>query len=56
MINAEVMMQMGNQSVKCIVKGRTVGPDGKVHETYDENRHVNTVLYAVEFPDGQVKE
>ena len=42
--------------MKCIVKGRTVGPDGKVHGTYDENPYVNTVLYDVEFPDGQVKE
>ena len=38
------------------MKQRSLGPDGKISGTYDDNLYVNTVLYDVEFPDGQVKE
>ena len=33
-----------------------VGPDGKVSGTYDANPFLNTIIYEVEFSDGQVKE
>ena len=33
-----------------------MGPDGKVMDTYDDTLILNTVLYEVKFPDGQVRE
>ena len=33
----------------------TIGPDGQVTGTYDSNRCLNSIIYDVEFPDGQVK-
>ena len=33
-----------------------MGPDGKVMDTYDNTLILNTVLYEVKFPDGQVRE
>jgi Reverse transcriptase (RNA-dependent DNA polymerase) len=56
LINAEVMLQQGEESVMCTVKQRTMGPDGCIHGTYDDNPYMNTIIYDVEFPDGQVKE
>ena len=38
------------------VTHRTVGPDGQVTGTYDSNPYLNSIIYDVEFPDGQVKE
>ena len=35
---------------------RTIGPDGQVTGTYDSNPFLNSIIYDVEFPDGQVKE
>ena len=35
---------------------RTIGPDGKVTGTYDNNPFLNSIIYDVEFSDGQVKE
>ena len=34
---------------------RTIGPNGKVTGTYDNNPFLNSIIYDVEFPDGQVK-
>lgn len=47
MINAEVMMQQGDQLVNCTVKGCTVGPDGKIHGTFDENPFLNTLMHSL---------
>ena len=39
------------------VTGRALaGPDGKTVRVYDENPILNSIVYEVEFPDGQVKE
>ena len=38
------------------VTQRTIGPDGQVTGTYDNNPYLNSIIYDVEFPDGQVKE
>ena len=35
---------------------RTIGHDGQVTGTYDSNPFLNSIIYDVEFPDGQVKE
>jgi hypothetical protein len=56
MLNAEVRMNVGNDVLCGHVKRRAVGPDGKLIGTYDENPILNTMVYEVEFPDGQVQE
>ena len=56
LINAEVMMQQGEDLVPCTVRQRTVEPYGKTMGTYDDDPYRNTIIYDVEFPDGQVKE
>ena len=38
------------------VTQRTIGPDGQVTGTYDNNQYPNSIIYGVEFPNGQVKE
>lgn len=55
-LNAKVCPQLEEEYVTGKVKQHTVGPDGKVHGTYDENPYLNMIVYDVEFPDGQVKE
>ena len=55
-INAEVQLQLGEEIVNGKVIQRTIGPDGQVTGTYDNNPFLNSIIYDVEFPDGQVKE
>ena len=55
-INAEVSLQMGESMTVGRVTKRAIGPDGQVAGTYDENPYLNSMVYEVEFPDGQVKE
>ena len=38
------------------VKGRTLGPDGRTDDIYHEDPRLNSMIYDVEFPDGQIKE
>jgi len=38
------------------VTNRALGPNGTVAGTYDENTCLNTMIYKVEFPNGQLKE
>ena len=47
---------MGDSLVKGKVIGRSVEPDGTIIGSYDDNPMLNSFLYDVEFPDGQVKE
>ena len=56
MINSKVQMQHNNMMQTGKVKRRTIGPDGKVTGLYDDNPINNSIIYEVEFPDGQVKE
>ena len=55
-INAEVQLQLGEEMITGKVTQRTIGPDGQVTGTYDNNPYLNSIIYDVEFPDGQVKE
>ena len=55
-INSEVALQIDSEVKKGKVVQRATGPDGKVTGTYDDNPILNTVLYDVEFPDGQDRE
>ena len=56
LINAEILLQLDDTVVLGKVKGRSVSDDGKVTGRYDDNPILNSIVYDVEFPDGQVKE
>ena len=56
LLNAEVRMNLGDDLTRGTVKRRAAGADGKAIGTYDDNSMLNTMVYEVEFPDGQVKE
>jgi hypothetical protein len=55
-LHSEVSLQLGaDMSVGKVTK-RAIGPDGTIAGTYDENPYINSMIYEVEFPDGQIKE
>ena len=56
LINAEVQLQLGDQMSHGVVRRRSIGPDGRSHGEYDDNPFLNSIIYEVEFPDGQVRE
>ena len=56
MINAEILLALDGQPTMGKVKQRTIGSDGKAMGRYDPNPILNSIIYDVEFPDGQVKE
>ena len=56
LINVEIYVQHGDALEKGKVIGRSIGPDGTTTGQYDDNPILNSVIYDVEFPDGQVKE
>ena len=55
-INTEVQLQLGDSVAVGTVKQRSIGPDGHSVGSYHDNPILNSVVYDVEFPDGQVKE
>ena len=56
LINAELNLTQGEEIRNARVIGRSKGSDGNVKGTYHENPMLNTLMYDVEFPDGEVKE
>jgi hypothetical protein len=56
LINSEVALQLGDKMSIGKVSQRAIGPDGRTVGSYDDNPYLNSVVYEVEFPDGQVKE
>ena len=56
LINAELLLQHGDNMVNAKIIGRSIGSDGHAYGTYDENPVMNTMVYDIEFPDGEVKE
>ena len=56
MINAEVLLQNGDEVQNAKVIQHSIGPDGTIVGTYNDNPQMNSIVYDVEFPDGQVKE
>jgi hypothetical protein len=56
LINAKVQLQLGDELAVGKVTQHAVGPDGRVVGTYDDNPMLNSIVYDVEFPDGQVLE
>ena len=55
-INAEVMIQNGDEMAMGKVARRSLDADGRMTGTYHDNPFLNTITSDVEFPDGQVKE
>jgi hypothetical protein len=55
-LHSEVSLQMGEDMIVGRVTKRAIDLDGIVAGTYDENPYLNSMIYEVEFPDGQVKE
>ena len=55
-INAEVMIQNGDETAMGKVARRSLDADGRMTGTYHDNPFLNTITYNVECPDGQVKE
>ena len=55
-LHAEVCLQKGDNMAVGKVTNRAIRPNGGVAGTYDDNPHLNTMIYEVEFPDGELKE
>ena len=55
-LHSEVSLQMGEEMSVGKVIQRALGPDGEVAGSYDENPFLNTMIYEVEFPNGDIKE
>ena len=56
LLNAELQLQLGEEYITGKVRRRALGPDGNISGKYDNNPYLNSVMYEVEFIDGQVKE
>ena len=55
LIHAEVQMQIDDSISTGRVIKRALGPGGTSTGTYDDNPFLNTIIYEVEFADGQVR-
>ena len=55
-INAEVMIQNGDEMAMGKVARQSLNADGRMTGTYHDNPFLNTITYDVEFSNGQVKE
>jgi hypothetical protein len=56
MINAEIILQQGDKLQRGKVKRRSVDDNCKTIGTYSDNPIMNSIVYEVEFPDGELKE
>ena len=57
MIDAEVILGQGDKLRTVTVKARSLGEDGRTIGTYYDEHHIlNSVVYDVEFPDGEIHE
>ena len=55
-INAEVMIQNGDEMAMGKVVRRSLDGDGRTTRTYHDIPFLNTITYDVKLPDGQIKE
>ena len=56
MIQAEFIFPKGDKLWMAKFRGRAVGPDGKTIGTFHDTPIFNSVVYYVDFPDGEIKE
>jgi hypothetical protein len=55
-IHSEVVLPQRNNMRSAKVKGRSLNDKGELIGKYDPNPMLNTLVYDVEFPDGEIKE
>ena len=55
-INAEVMIQNGDEMAMGKVVRQSLDSDSRMTGTYHDNPFLNTITYDIEFSNGQVKE
>ena len=57
LIQAEVKLPQRGQLKRATVLGRSVDTEtGKTTGTFDDNPYLNSVIYDVGFPDGEIKQ
>lgn len=56
LIHAELILPQGENLRTATVTGRSIGPDGLTTGTFNESPVLNSIVYDVQFPDGEVKE
>jgi hypothetical protein len=56
LINAEVVLQLGDEMCSDKVVRRSLGPGRQTAGIDDDNPMLNLVIYDIEFPFGQVRE
>jgi hypothetical protein len=56
LINAEIILQQGDKLQLGKVKRRSIDDNGKTIGTYSDNPIMNSIVYEVEFPDGELRE
>ena len=56
LIHVDVTLQRNNQLMQGKVKGRSLAPNSIIIRYYNDNLVLNTLIYDVEFPDGEVRE
>ena len=56
LIQAELILPQGDKLKMARVVGRAVGPDGLTTGTFSDIPILNSIVYDVEFPDGEFKE
>ena len=55
LVSAEVLLRHGEEQVMAKVLSKSVDDNGQVIGAHNENPLLNTPVYDVEFPDGDVK-
>jgi hypothetical protein len=56
LIRAELYLPQGEDMKAAKVVGRTKDEDGNIIGTYDHDPMLNSMVYDIEFPDGEIKE
>lgn len=56
LVHAEVLLPQGEQNSKAKVLGPTKDNDGKIVGVFDKNPLLNSIVYDVKFPDGELKQ
>jgi hypothetical protein len=56
LIHSEVRLPQRDHMKSATVKGRSLNEKGELIGTYNSNPILNTLVYDVEFPDGEIKE
>ena len=56
MLNAKVALQPYYKFVAGRAKQRELGPEGNIVGRYDASHMMKSMIYEVDFPDGQVKD